>query len=196
MIPSPSAAQQGVGVISGDQFNTFTQNCNTASQLRALIGLPTMYVNLGGINVIGDGNGGIFYWSASATGPDDDLNVIVPYATASGAWLRLPTSAYPGVQTIRTTTVNTTLLPTDGILEVDATTLYQIITVPVSLGSPAGGPVKTILKIDPTTNPVILSTDGTLANEVARITSQNTAGGTGWLNVIANGTNLRVWGAP
>lgn len=88
MIPTNNVQIQGQGQVSADQLNTYVQTVDTAPMLRQFIGLPTMCVLLQGIADVADGLGGIFYWSQSATGPDDNLNVIVPPGASSGAWLR------------------------------------------------------------------------------------------------------------
>ena len=89
--PVPTVYQNGVIPVTGDQFNTFLQGVTTATQLRGFIGQPGMTVQLQGIAVPGDGGAGQFWWNATSTAPDDNFSVIVPNATESGAWNRLPT---------------------------------------------------------------------------------------------------------
>lgn len=81
----------GPTAVSGDQLNTFMQTCDTAAQLRYLIGAAGMSVFLRGINAANDGDGGAFYWNSTATGPDDDINTIVPFGAGAGAWVRITT---------------------------------------------------------------------------------------------------------
>lgn len=199
MIPSPSVAQQGIGSVSADQYNTFTQSVNTAAQLRTFIGVSTMYVLLGGINVVGDGSGGIFYWNTSATSPDDNQNVIVPIGTSSGAWVRLGSTALIGATPIRTTTIDTTVLPTDGIIEAFASTVALMITVPLTLGSLVGAQMRLIEKVDTTALPIFISTDG--VNPIDQILApaglSGQINGYRWIYVNANavgGPALRSFG--
>ena len=83
--------------VSGDNLNTFEQTCDTAAQLRTLYGTTGMQVFLRGITAPADGGQGPFYWNASGTGPDDNLNIIVPLGSSAGVWSRIPWSATGGV---------------------------------------------------------------------------------------------------
>ena len=78
--------------VSGDNLNTFEQTCDNTSQLRLLVGTTGMQVFLRGISTPADGGQGDFYWLTSATGPDDNLNTIVPVGVTLGAWVRIPIS--------------------------------------------------------------------------------------------------------
>lgn len=80
----------GGAPITGDGLNTFVQTCDTFDTLRSFIGTDGMQVSVLGKAAAGDGDGGGFYWNATATGPDDDLNVIIPTAASGGGWIRLP----------------------------------------------------------------------------------------------------------
>lgn len=86
--PQLTAYAQGQTVVSGDRANTMVQSCDVISQLRAFVGKTGIEVLARGQLAINDGNGGLFYWDATATGPDDGLNVIVPTGSAIGAWIR------------------------------------------------------------------------------------------------------------
>lgn len=88
--PSLAAQIQGQASVSADNLNTYEQTCDSFSQLRAFIGLPGIQVFARGIVVPSDGGQGVFYWNASATATDDNLNVIVPTGSATGAWIRIP----------------------------------------------------------------------------------------------------------
>jgi hypothetical protein len=88
-IPALTLYQDGPLAVSGDQLNTFVQTAQVASQLRTITGAAGMCVLLQGITAAGDGLGGFFFWSATATQPDDNLDVLVPVGTRLGAWLRL-----------------------------------------------------------------------------------------------------------
>lgn len=87
--PALQAFVQGQGSVSADNLNTFEQTCDTIVQLRGFVGLPGMQVSVRGTSAPNDGGGGAFYWNASASGPDNDVTVIVPTGAATGAWIRL-----------------------------------------------------------------------------------------------------------
>ena len=87
--PALQAYIQGQGAASADNLNTFESTCDTIVQLRGFIGLPGMQVFVRGFLAIGDGGGGPFYWSPTATGPDNGTSIIVPTGSAIGAWVRL-----------------------------------------------------------------------------------------------------------
>lgn len=86
--PQLTAYHQGQTVVSGDRANTMVQSCDVIYQLRAFVGKTGIEVLVRGQFAINDGNGGLFYWDATATGPDDGLNVIVPTGSFIGAWIR------------------------------------------------------------------------------------------------------------
>ena len=87
-VPSNAVQSDGIGVISGDQANTYVQTDQTVAQLRGFVGLTGMAVMLQGITAPGDGGAGFFYWS-SGSYTDNGQTVIVPSAAAGqGAWLR------------------------------------------------------------------------------------------------------------
>lgn len=79
---------QGIGTVSADMLNTFMQTCDNFTQLRAFPGNIGIEVLARGQAYANDGAGGIFYWNSTATGPDDNLNVIVPQSGVAGAWIR------------------------------------------------------------------------------------------------------------
>jgi hypothetical protein len=74
--------------VSGDQLNTFMQTCDNAAQMRAFIGVSGIGLFTRGMTSANDGSGGAFAWNATSTGPDDNLNVIVPSGAKIGAWVR------------------------------------------------------------------------------------------------------------
>jgi hypothetical protein len=88
-IPALTVFQDGPIAVSADQLNTFVQTAQIAAQLRTVTGKSGMAVLLQGIATAGDGLGGFFFWSASSTLADDNLDTIVPAGTKVGAWLRL-----------------------------------------------------------------------------------------------------------
>jgi hypothetical protein len=87
-IPSLAAQIQGQGTVSADNLNTFLQGAQMTSQLRTFTGLPGMTVVLQGVMEPNDGYGGMFYWNASGTEPDDNFNFIVPNGSGTGEWVR------------------------------------------------------------------------------------------------------------
>jgi hypothetical protein len=110
-IPALSAQIQGQGTVSADNLNTFIQTAQMSSELRAFTGLPGMVVQLQGITFPNDSLGGFFFWNASGTEPDDNLNYIVPTGTGTGEWQRLSlsTTSGPGIFTTITATGLVTL---------------------------------------------------------------------------------------
>lgn len=94
--PSLTAFIQGVTSVDADELNTFEQTCDNFSQLRGFVGVPGNQVYVRGRNSIGDGGQGVFYWSSSSTGPDNNSTVIVPTGSSKGAWLLIaPSPSYP-----------------------------------------------------------------------------------------------------
>ncbi len=81
---------QGITPVAADGLNTFLQGCDTAAQLRAFIGTTGMNTFIRGIATAGDGGQGFFRWDSSATGPDDNNDVIIPTGASGGGWIRIP----------------------------------------------------------------------------------------------------------
>jgi len=90
---------QGQGEVSADNLNTFEQTCDTADELRELIGVPGMQVFLRGIEDANDGGGGVFYWVEGGTA-DDGQNNFVPTGDDTGCWSRFTSNAGAGVTNI------------------------------------------------------------------------------------------------
>ena len=91
--PALKVQIQGQTTASADNLNTYEQTCDDFVQLRGLIGITGMQVFVRGQTAPNDGAAGDFYWSSNATGPDDNMNVIVPTGAATGAWIRLTINA-------------------------------------------------------------------------------------------------------
>lgn len=90
MTTSLNNYQNGVGNVSGNQLNTFVQDCATISVLRSFVGITGIQVYVQGFTSPGDGGQGNFWWNASAISPvDDGKNIIVPPAAGQGCWQRL-----------------------------------------------------------------------------------------------------------
>lgn len=77
--------------VSGDNFNTYEQTCDTASQLRNFIGVQGIQVFMRGQSAVNDGYQGNFWWNFSASNPTDDNGVttIVPNGAGTGCWSRI-----------------------------------------------------------------------------------------------------------
>lgn len=132
--PSLQAYIQGQGAASADNLNTFEQTCDTITQLRAFTGLPGMQVFAAGKIAINDGGGGVFRWSASATGPDDGINIILPTGSARGAWVRVVIGASSNVvRACAYTTLaqaNSAAVAVNGALQIDCNiTLTESTTI-------------------------------------------------------------------
>lgn len=91
--PQLTVYANGPIAVTGDQLNTFMQTCDTAAQMRGLIGVIGQSIFARGIASANDGLGGFFYWNSTAAGPDDNLNTIVPAGAKLGAWVRVTTEA-------------------------------------------------------------------------------------------------------
>lgn len=101
-LPALKVYSDGPIAVTSDNLNTFVQTAQNANQLRQVTGLDGMEVLLQGISVPGDGLGGSFRWSSSATADDDNLDVLVPVGSVPGAWLRLTTESTAGAGQIGT----------------------------------------------------------------------------------------------
>lgn len=87
-LPSNEVTVQGLGAETADTLNTKIQWTSNLTSLRAFVGASGMMVYLQGLSTPNDGGQGIFYWNATAPGPDDGVNVIVPNGVTVGAWVR------------------------------------------------------------------------------------------------------------
>jgi hypothetical protein len=186
---------QGQSQVNADGLNTFLQTVNTASDLRTFVGLPGMSINLLGIASVGDGSGGLFFWSPSSTAPDDNLNVIVPPSAASGSWLR------EGVL-ITTLPVNVAVVTVDGGGSPPATGIVGDDFIPVDCTA-----IEWVLQANTAGNvvvdiwiaPFVANTPPTVANSItgANLPSLTASSGrasavlTGWSKSIAAGSWIR-----
>lgn len=94
--PANKVQVQGQTVFSGDNANTGVQWTTNAESLRAFIGLTGMTVYLQGIVSPDDGGQGEFFWEATVSQPDDNLNYIIPPGASGGGWVRVgPTLPIP-----------------------------------------------------------------------------------------------------
>lgn len=87
--PALASQAQGVGAVSADNLNTFVQNTDYATQLRAFTGKTGMKVFVGGNAALADGGAGFFYWNAASTATDNGTSIIAPTGTGTGRWIRL-----------------------------------------------------------------------------------------------------------
>jgi len=65
-------------------------------ELKKLTGNPNQSISLLGSASIGDGLGGLFYWSAASTATVDDVNVVAATGVTIGRWLRNYTQVSDG----------------------------------------------------------------------------------------------------
>ncbi len=86
-IPSLGVAIQGQNTTSADRLNTYIQTAQNTPQLRTITGEPGMAILLQGVSQPNDGLGGLFYWNAGGTEPDDNMNYIQPPGS-TGQWWR------------------------------------------------------------------------------------------------------------
>ena len=92
--PALTNYQSGMGVVTGDNLNTFAQTCDNVAQLRGLIGIAGLSVITRGQIAPGDGNGGYYWWDAVSTATDNGLTVIKPTGGASmGRWTSITLGA-------------------------------------------------------------------------------------------------------
>lgn len=68
------------------EFNVF----NTADDARAARGINGNVCLLRGLDAINDGLGGYFQMNLASAAPDDGVNILQPFADASGRWERMP----------------------------------------------------------------------------------------------------------
>lgn len=123
-VPDLTVYQSGVNQVSGDQLNTFTQSATTVVNLRTLVGVSGMEVNLQGFTVPNDGGQGQFYWNTTSTATDDSgVTTVVPNGVTQGAWIRLGSG--------NTSTLVNSVTNSDGSIVVSPTSGNVV----VSLGS-------------------------------------------------------------
>jgi hypothetical protein len=89
-VPALFVQNNGVGVVTDDNYNTFVEGGALLANLRTFTGLQNMTVVMIGTNTPGDGGQGIFYWNTSSTTSDDSgATCIAPYGVLVGRWLRI-----------------------------------------------------------------------------------------------------------
>ena len=188
---------QGVTTLDDDGQNTFVQGCSTANDLRVFPGISGMSVLLFGIESVDDGLGGEFIWNATSTGPDDNLDTIMPYGLTKGAWVRLTTPGGGGGGGPVTFATDLPFrfngggsVPTPGVLGYGDTDWAGTITGWKLTGNVAGAMVIDIWK-----KPFAANAPPLLANSITgsapptlTATNQSAQGGTtGWATAIAAG---------
>jgi hypothetical protein len=92
---------------------------------------------------------------------------------------------------LRSVSGNTTVLASDGVIEVDCTGGPITITYPLGLGSVTAVQLVTIVKVDQTVNAVIIKDDGS-ATERGRIDSPAVNASMASAIVYSNGAALRI----
>lgn len=92
--PALAVQVNGLLQVSGDNYNTYTQSCNSMAQIRAFIGVSGVQVFVRGFSAPNDGGQGNFYWNSSGTGPDDNgVTNVVPSGSTIGCWTRISSTA-------------------------------------------------------------------------------------------------------
>ena len=87
--PAPANFNNGVGAVSGDNFNTFTQTVYNVAQLRNFTGQNNSTVLLLGFVAPNDGGQAFYLYLSGGPYVDNGTTIIVPYGALTGAWLRL-----------------------------------------------------------------------------------------------------------
>ena len=90
MTALPAVQTQGLGSVTADNLNAYSNVVQTFTQLRALSGQTGMGVIALGGAYVADGLQGVFYWVPTSTAADNGTNIIRPTGVANGAWVRLP----------------------------------------------------------------------------------------------------------
>lgn len=105
--PSPAVQFQGMGAISADNANTFTQTVISYAQLRTFPALSNMVVYAQGTVTAGDGGQSFFWYNSSIVNPvDNNATVIVPTGNIQGAWLALSVGQVQNLLVTGTLTVD------------------------------------------------------------------------------------------
>lgn len=89
MIPALVVQQQGLGVITADNANTYVSGGAFVADLRGFTGITGMQVYIQGYTAQNDGGQGMFAWNTTSAGPDNGATIIMPYSSVMGAWVRL-----------------------------------------------------------------------------------------------------------
>lgn len=66
----------------------------TLTDLRSNAGTDGLVVYLAALTVLGDGNGGDYYWSATSTATDDGFQTVQVTGLSTGRWLRMKNANY------------------------------------------------------------------------------------------------------
>lgn len=88
--PKLTVQIQGMGAVTADNCNTFTQGTYAVTDLANFVGVQGMRVLVDGFTTPGDGGAGVFWWNTGLSGATSDfINIVVPNGTISGGWVRL-----------------------------------------------------------------------------------------------------------
>lgn len=109
--PDLTVYQQGIAQVDAPGLNTFMQTCNVNADLRAFVGVEGMECTTRGNDTINDGGAGNWMWVPTGTGPDDNLNFIVPPGLVEGCWVRVDFNV-PSSGTVTSITAGTGLTAT------------------------------------------------------------------------------------
>jgi hypothetical protein len=139
MIPENTLYADAVNQVSGDQLNTMLQVCSNIAQLRSFIAKSDMQVSVAGSISPGDGGGGIYYWNANSTGPDNGTTIIVPTGSLQGAWVLLSSGGSPTPFDLTVTDGTNTVTDVDEIIFDGATVSGTTPTATVTITGGGGG---------------------------------------------------------
>lgn len=157
-VPSLAVQSNGVGVVTGDNFDTYVQGGALLASLRAFTGLSNMTVWMLGFLSPGDGGQGMFYWNATSTATDDGgVTTIAPSGQTNGRWLRQANSGVMGISSATNVPLTTgtpaditsvTLLPGNWIVNGFVNFVPAGTTVITQLGAViTGTPNQTVLSL-------------------------------------------------
>lgn len=93
--PALTQFAQGQGSVTADMLNGMLQTCDDFAQLRDLVGITGMQVFARGQVTPADGYQGSFFWVASSTATDDNIDIIRPTGGPfMGRWVRIPDAGF------------------------------------------------------------------------------------------------------
>jgi hypothetical protein len=104
-------------------LNSFAQLMPVASKsfgtivdLRAQAGTDNVQVLVQGLSVVGDQNGGVYYWNSTSTGTDDGFITLAVTGVTPGRWVRMPNSnTIKGTSTFSAVTLQSAYVISHGL---------------------------------------------------------------------------------
>ena len=179
--PSLSVQVDGGPPVTGDNFNTYEQTCDTPSDLRNFNGVQGIQVYMRGYNSPGDGGQGPFYWNVNGTAVDDNgVTTIVPFGNTVGCWTRLSGVALASnyVPMLELTTANITAaavaftIPAKGYIQqiIISNTTANAVTGGINLGTTSGA-ADIVSAIPVGANALVRVTDAELLRSIFSLTA-------------------------